>query len=165
MKKSRTKTELKYFGFLKFKPNRTETELHWNRTEKLNSVWSISAGFFSSSVFCTTLPCKLTFPWLVFSLGFRFVYVQEVEKYFYNKKWRVVIHIAKGFTARHNALMHSRQLYYTAKGFTTQQKALLHNRNFYYTANGFIAQQKVLLHSRKVRPVAKTGEKFLLWQK
>ena len=27
---------------------------------------------------------KLTFVWSVFSLGFRFVYVQEVEKYFYS---------------------------------------------------------------------------------
>ena len=55
-------------------------------------------------------PCKLTFAWLVFFLGFRFVYVQEVEKYFCSKKWRVVIHIAKGFTARQKALMHNRQL-------------------------------------------------------
>ena len=62
-------------------------------------------------------PCKLTFAWLVFSLGFRFVYVQKVEKYFSSKKWRVVIYIAKGFTARQKALMHSRQLYCTAKGF------------------------------------------------
>ena len=30
-------------------------------------------------------PYKLTFAWLVFSLGFRFVYAQEVEKYFYGK--------------------------------------------------------------------------------
>ena len=44
--------------------------------------------------------CKLTFTWLVFSLGFRFVYVQEVEEYFCSKKWRVVIHIVKGFTTR-----------------------------------------------------------------
>ena len=55
-------------------------------------------------------PCKLTFAWSVFSLGFRFVYVQEVEKYFYNKKWRVVIYIAKGFTAWQKVLMHSKQL-------------------------------------------------------
>jgi len=43
--------------------------------------------------------------------------VQEVEKYFCSKKWRVVIHIAKGFTARQKALMHSRQLYGTTKCF------------------------------------------------
>ena len=55
-------------------------------------------------------PCKLTFAWLVFFLGFRFVYVEEVEKYFRNKKWRVVIHIAKGFTTQHKTLMQSRQL-------------------------------------------------------
>ena len=30
-------------------------------------------------------PFKLTFVWWVFSLGFRFIYVQEVEKYFYGK--------------------------------------------------------------------------------
>ena len=53
-------------------------------------------------------PCKLIFTWLVFSLGFRFVYVQEVKKYFCSKKWRVVIYIVKGFTARQKALMHSK---------------------------------------------------------
>ena len=66
-------------------------------------------------------PYKLTFAWLVFSLSFRFIYVQEVEKYFCSsKKWRVVIHIAKGFTARQKALMHSRQIYCTAEGFNAQ---------------------------------------------
>ena len=42
------------------------------------------------------------------SLGFRFVYVQEVEKYLCSKKQKVVIHIAKGFTTRQKALKHSR---------------------------------------------------------
>ena len=40
-------------------------------------------------------PCKLTFAWWVFSLGFRFVYMQEVEKYFCSEKWRVVIHVSE----------------------------------------------------------------------
>ena len=31
----------------------------------------------------------------IFFLGFRFVYVQEVEKYFCSKKWRVVSHVAE----------------------------------------------------------------------
>ena len=82
---------------------------------------------------------------MVFFLDFRFVYVQEVEKYFCSKKWRVVIHIAKGFTA--------------------QQKALLHRRKLYCIANGFIVQQEVLPHSKKVSPTAEAGEKFLLRQK
>ena len=55
-------------------------------------------------------PFKLTFVWWVFFLGFRFVYVQEVEKYFCSKKWRVVIYIAKGFIARQKALKYGRQL-------------------------------------------------------
>ena len=55
-------------------------------------------------------PYKLTFAWLVFSLGFRFVYVQEVEKYLCIKKWRVVIHVAEK----------CRKLYYAAKSFTTK---------------------------------------------
>ena len=55
-------------------------------------------------------PCKLTFALWVFSLGFRFVYVQEVEKYFCNKKWRVVIHIAEK----------CRKLYCKAERFTAQ---------------------------------------------
>ena len=54
-------------------------------------------------------PLKLTFVWWVFSLGFRFVYVQEVEKYFCSKN-EEVIHIAKGFTAWQKALKHDRQL-------------------------------------------------------
>ena len=40
-------------------------------------------------------PCKLTFAWWVFSLGFRVVHVKEVEKYFYSRKWRVVIYVAE----------------------------------------------------------------------
>ena len=55
-------------------------------------------------------PCILTFAWWVFSLGFRFVYVQEVEKYFYNKKCRVVIHVAEK----------CKKLYFTTEGFTAQ---------------------------------------------
>ena len=55
-------------------------------------------------------PCKLTFTWWVFSLGFRFVYVQEVEEYFYNKKWRVVIHI----------LLHSKMFYCIVESFIVQ---------------------------------------------
>ena len=55
-------------------------------------------------------PFKLTFVWWVFSLSFRFVYVQEVEKYLCNKKRRVVIHIAKGFATWQKALKHNRQL-------------------------------------------------------
>ena len=53
-------------------------------------------------------PFKLTFAWWVFSLGFRFVYVQKMEKYFCSKKWIVVIHVAKKW----------RKLYYTVEGFT-----------------------------------------------
>ena len=112
---------------------------------------------------------------MVFSLGFRFVYVQEVEKYFCNKKWKVVIHvaenciklywIAEGAIAQQKALLRSRKFYCVAEGFAAQQKVLLHNRKFYYTAEGFTAQQKVLLHNKKVRPVAETREKFILWQK
>ena len=49
LKKSSIETEPKYFDFLKFKPKP-------NRTEKLNSVRSVSIGFFDSSVFCTPLP-------------------------------------------------------------------------------------------------------------
>ena len=75
-------------------------------------------------------PCKLTFIWWVFSSGFRFVYVQEVEKYLYSKKLRIVIYIA--------------------------EKCI----KFYCTAKSFIAQQKVLLHNRKVSPVAETREKL-----
>ena len=74
--------------------------------------------------------CKLTFIWWVFSLGFRFVYVQEVEKYFYNKKWRMVIYVA--------------------------EKCI----KFYCIAESFTAQQKVLLHNRKVSLVAETREKL-----
>ena len=70
-------------------------------------------------------PCKLTIAWWVFSLGFRFVYVQEVEKYFCSRKWRVVIHVAKKY----------RKLYYTTK-------VLLHNRRLYCTTKSFTAQQK-----------------------
>ena len=51
-------------------------------------------------------PCKLTFAQWVFSLGFRFVYVQEVKKYFYNRKGRIVIHVAKK----------CRKHYYTIEG-------------------------------------------------
>ena len=51
-------------------------------------------------------PCKLIIAWLVFSLSFRFIYVQEVEKYFCSKKLRVVIHVAKK----------CRKFYYTVKG-------------------------------------------------
>lgn len=107
-------------------------------------------------------PCKLTFAWLVFSLGFRFVYVQEVEKYLCNKKWKVVIHIAKYFTTWQKALMHSRQLYCTADGFTAQQKALMHSRKLYCTAESYTAQQTILLHSRKFYRIV---EKSVLRQK
>ena len=115
-------------------------------------------------------PFKLTFVWWVFSLGFRFVYVQEVEKYFCSKKRRVVIHIAKRFKAHQTVLMLSRQLYCTAEDFTiesfnAQQTTLMHIRKLYCTAGNFIAQQKVLLHSRKVNSLAEIGEKFLLRQK
>ena len=88
-------------------------------------------------------------------MGFRFVYVQEVEKYFGSKKWRVVIHVAGK----------CRKLYCTTKGFTAQQKTISCIRKLYCVAEGFIAQQKVLLHSKKVGPVAKIGKKFILRQK
>ena len=88
-------------------------------------------------------------------MGFRFVYVQEVEKYFGSKKWRVVIHVAGK----------CRKLYCIAKGFTAQQKAISCSRKLYCVAEGFIAQKKILLHSKKVGLVAEIGEKFLLWQK
>ena len=54
-------------------------------------------------------PFKLTFFLWVFSLDFRFVYVQKVEKYFCGKN-EEVIHIAKGFKARQTTLKHGRQL-------------------------------------------------------
>ena len=95
-------------------------------------------------------PFKLTFAWWVFSLGFRFVYVQEVKKYFYSKKWRVVIHVVEKF----------RKLYCTAEGFTVQQQVLLYSRKFYCTTESFIVQQKILLHTRKFYH---TVEKSILW--
>ena len=88
-------------------------------------------------------------------MGFRFVYVQEVEKYFGSKKWRVVIHVAGK----------CRKLYCIAKGFIAQQKAISCSRKLYCVAEGFIAQKKILQHSKKVGLVAEIGEKFLLWQK
>ena len=39
-------------------------------------------------------PCKLTFAWWIFSLGFR-VYVRKVKKYFCKRKWRIVTHIVE----------------------------------------------------------------------
>ena len=57
-----------------------------------------------------TNPCKLTFVWRVFSLGLRFVYVQEVEKHFYNKR----------FTAQQKVLLHNGRFYCTAESFTMQ---------------------------------------------
>ena len=99
-----------------------------------------------------TNPFKLTFVWWVFSLGFRFVYVQEIKKYFCSKKWIVVIHIAekciklyciaKGVTAQQKALSRSRKIYRTTEGFIAQQKALLHSKKFYYAIESFAAQQK-----------------------
>ena len=99
-------------------------------------------------------PFKLTFVWWVFSLGFRFVYVQEVKKYFCSKKrkWREVIRIAEK----------CRKLYSTAEGVTAQQKALLHSREFYCTIENFIAQQKVLLRNRRFYCIA---ESFTTQQK
>ena len=72
-------------------------------------------------------PCKLTFAWLVFFLGFKFVYVQEVEKYFCSKKWRVVIHVVEKW----------RKLYCTVEIYTAQQKVLLHSKKLYYTVESF----------------------------
>ena len=99
-----------------------------------------------------TNPFKLTFVWWVFSLVFRFVYVQEIKKYFCSKKWIVVIHIAekciklyciaKGVTAQQKALPRSRKIYRTTEGFIAQQKALLHSKKFYYAIESFTAQQK-----------------------
>ena len=99
-----------------------------------------------------TNPFKLTFVWWVFSLGFRFVYVQEIKKYFCSKKWIVVIHIAEKCI----------KLYCIAKGVTAQQKDLPHNRRFYCTTKSFTAQQKVLLRNRKFYCTAK---KSIMWQK
>ena len=97
-------------------------------------------------------PFKLTFVWWVFSLGFRFVYVQEIKKYFCSKKWIVVIHIAekciklyciaKGVTTQQKALPRSRKIYRTTEGFIAQQKALLHSKKFYYAIESFTVQQK-----------------------
>ena len=78
-------------------------------------------------------PCKLTFTWWVFFLGFRFVYMQEVEKYFYNKKWKVVIHVTKK----------CRKLYCTIESFAAQQKVLLHSRKLYYTSEKSALWQKL----------------------
>ena len=118
-------------------------------------------------------PCKLKFAWWIFSLGFKFVYVQKVEKYFCRKKWIVVIHVAEkvqkallhsrrftveGFTAQQKALLRSRRLYCTAEGFTALQKALLHIKKFYSTTESFTAQQKS-------QSCGRTREKFLLRQK
>ena len=94
--------------------------------------------------------CKLTFTWWVYSLGFRFVYLWKVERYFCSKKWRVVIHVAKK----------CRNLYCKAEGFIAQQKGLLHSRKLYCTIESFTVQQKVLLHSRKFYC---TVEKLVLW--
>ena len=107
-------------------------------------------------------PFKLTFVWCVFSLGFRFVYVQEVKKYFYSKKWRVVIHIAKGFNAQQTALLHIKKFYCIADNFNAQQKVLPHSKKFYCIAESFIAQQMILLNNRKFY---RTAKKLVLWQK
>ena len=88
-------------------------------------------------------PCKLTFAWLVFSLGFIFVYVQEVEKYLCSKKMK-------------SGHSHCKTLYCTVEGFNAQQTVLMHNRKLYCIAGSFIAQQKVLLHSRRFYCSAKS---------
>ena len=77
----------------------------------------------------------------------------------------------ENFTAWQKALMHSKQLQCTAESLTVQQEALSHSRKFCYIAKKSVLRQKLEKSSfcgrkwRKVSPAAKTGEKFLLWQK